>query len=147
MSTTAQMDYVYHPRGGALGCIVSLLWFFFIGWWAGLIAIGLAWLLNITIIGLPLGLPILNSIPMIIGLQQPTRVITSTNQGGQVNIDSHGLNQINIILRTIYFLLIGWWISLVWLLVAYCFSATILLLPIGLLMFHYAPFLTTLKRY
>jgi hypothetical protein len=35
----------------------------------------------------------------------------------------------------------------VWLLVAYLLCATILLLPVGLLMFRFVPLMTTLKRY
>ena len=147
MATNSNSEYIYMPGGGALGCLVSILWFIFIGWWAGLIAIGIAWLLNITIIGLPLGLALLNNIPMIIALQQPTRVVVTTQEAGNIKTFTSGLNQIHIVLRTVYFLLIGWWFSALWLLIAYLFSATIILMPIGLLMFRFAPFVTTLKRY
>jgi len=147
MSAQTNQQYTYTPRGGALGCLVSLLWFIFIGWWAGLIAIGLAWLLNITIIGLPIGLAILNNIPLIIAIQPPTRLLKTTEDDQGIKTIESGLSQINIIIRAIYFLLIGWWFSALWFIVAYLFSATIVLMPIGLLMFRFAPAITTLKRY
>jgi uncharacterized membrane protein YccF (DUF307 family) len=37
--------------------------------------------------------------------------------------------------RAIYFVLIGWWLSLVWLELAWLFSATIIGLPLAFLMF------------
>jgi uncharacterized membrane protein YccF (DUF307 family) len=68
-------------------------------------------------------------------------------ENGQPVMQASGLPQYNLILRAAYFVLIGWWWSAVWLIVAYLLCATILLLPIGLLMFRYMPFMTTLKRY
>ena len=62
------------------GCLTQALWFLFVGWWLGAILITAAWFLNITIIGLPLGMSILNNIPKILALQEPntqTRAITS----------------------------------------------------------------------
>jgi uncharacterized membrane protein YccF (DUF307 family) len=134
-------------RESGPGCLVQLVWFVFIGWWLGLWAILAAWLLNITILGLPLGLLILNNIPKIIALQGPRVEYEVINQNGQPVMRASGLPQYNFFLRAIYFVLIGWWWSAVWLLVAYLLCATILLLPVGLLMFRYVPLMTTLKRY
>ena len=44
-----------HNTGGT-GCLVRGLYFIFIGWWFGLLWVLAAWFLNLTIIGLPLGL-------------------------------------------------------------------------------------------
>ena len=138
--------YAFDRESGP-GCLVQLVWFVFIGWWLGLWAILAAWLLNITIIGLPLGLLILNNIPKIIALQNPRREYEVITRDGKPVLRASGLPQFNFFLRAIYFLLIGWWWSAVWLLVAYLLCATILLLPVGLLMFRYVPLMTTLKRY
>jgi uncharacterized membrane protein YccF (DUF307 family) len=67
--------------------------------------------------------------------------------GGGSGVVEGGLPQYPFILRALYFIIIGWWWSFIWLLVAYLFCATIILLPLGLLMFRQAPFMTTLKRY
>ena len=115
--------------------------------WLVPVAILAAWLLNITILGLPLGLLILNNIPKIIALQNPRREYAVITMDGRPVVRASGLPQFNFFLRAIYFLLIGWWWSAVWLLVSYLLCATILLLPVGLLMFRYVPLMTTLKRY
>lgn len=150
MSTATQING--HPlatteRASSPGCLVQLVWFAFIGWWLGIWAVALAWILNITIIGLPLGLLILNHIPLIITLQTPNKEIEVTRQDDTSMIKERGLPQVNFFLRTLYFIIVGWWWSAIWLIGAYLLCATILLIPVGLLMFRYVPLMTTLKRY
>ena len=48
--------------------VVRYLYFLFIGWWVGLIAMGIAWLLGIIIIGLPLTIMIMNRMGKIMTL-------------------------------------------------------------------------------
>lgn len=134
-------------REGSPGCLWQILWFIFIGWWLGLAALAAAWILNITIVGLPLGLAILNRLPMFIALQQPTSQVVVKTREGRSTIRESSLPQYHFLVRMLYFLLIGWWWSFVWLLVAYIFCATVILLPIGIVMFRLTPFMTTLKRY
>ena len=43
--------------------LVRIVWFILLGWWLGAVAISLAWLLNVLIITLPVGLFILNRLP------------------------------------------------------------------------------------
>ena len=121
------------------GWLIQALWLIFVGWWAGGIATGAAWFLNSTVIGLPLGLWILNRIPLILALQNPTEL-----WGGPIVRE---LPQSPFLLRAAYFLLIGWWWSGIWLGIAYALSVTIILLPVALPMIRLAPFMTTLKRY
>ncbi len=45
------------------GCLVQLFFFVFIGWWLGALAIILAYALFLTVIGIPLGVMIINKIP------------------------------------------------------------------------------------
>jgi uncharacterized membrane protein YccF (DUF307 family) len=143
---TSETQIYTFRRSGNPGCLLQLLWFVFIGWWLGLAALVFAWICNITIIGLPLGLAILNNLPLVIALQTPTSQVV-VGAGGGSGVVEGGLPQYPFILRALYFVLIGWWWSFIWLLVAYLFCATIILLPLGLLMFRQAPFMTTLKRY
>ena len=44
------------------------LWFVLIGWWASAIWMGLAWLIQLTIIGLPLALLMFNRTPFVASL-------------------------------------------------------------------------------
>jgi uncharacterized membrane protein YccF (DUF307 family) len=129
------------------GCLIQALWFIFIGWWLGGLAVVLAWLLNITIIGLPFGMAILNNIPRILSLQPPRREILITQSDGKTRITESNLSQRNFFLRAIYFIFIGWWLSAIWLFAAYLLCITIILIPLSLEMFRLTPFMTTLKRY
>jgi hypothetical protein len=53
------------------------------------------------------------------------------------------------LLRAVYFLLIGWWFSAVWLLLAWVLTLVTggLALPLSFWMFDRVPALTTLARY
>lgn len=129
------------------GCLVQLLWFIFIGSWASQVWLVLAWLLNVTIIGLPLGLWMLNRIPQIALLREPARLTTVVRTpDGRIVLQQTALPQHPFILRALYFLLIGWWFSLLWLEVAWLFCATLLLFPIGLAMFAGSPKIVSLRR-
>jgi uncharacterized membrane protein YccF (DUF307 family) len=134
-------------RESGPGCLIQALWFIFIGWWLGAIAIAIAWFLNITIIGLPIGLSILNNIPRILSLQPPRREIQVMHVGGETRITESSLPQRNFLLRALYFVFIGWWWSAIWLVVAYILCITVILIPLSLEMFRLTPFMTTLKRY
>ena len=139
-STTIQREF-------GPGCLIQALWFIFIGWWLGAIAIAIAWFLNITIISLPIGLSILNNIPRILSLQPPRREIQVMHVGGETRITESSLSQRNFLLRAFYFVFIGWWLSAIWLVVAYILCITVILIPLSLEMFRLTPFMTTLKRY
>jgi uncharacterized membrane protein YccF (DUF307 family) len=134
-------------EGPHVPLLLRILYFFLFGWWATGVWINLAWLLNATIIGLPLGVWMLNRVPQVLTLR-PTRqiVMTDFSRGEQVYVRTAGLPQHSWLLRLIYFLLIGWWLSLLWANAAWVISATIIGLPLGIWMFNRVPALTTLMR-
>jgi uncharacterized membrane protein YccF (DUF307 family) len=118
--------------------LVRAVWFFFIGWWLGLLwSIG-AWLFNLTLIGLPVGLMMLNVTPTVTTLQPRLR---QQRLRGRVAMPEHPLP-----LRAIWFVLIGWWASLIWLLTAWAFSLTLILMPISFWMWNRVPTITTLAQ-
>lgn len=51
------------------GCLVRGIYFLFIGVWLGLLWTGAAWVLLITVLGLPLGLLMLNRLPQVMTLK------------------------------------------------------------------------------
>ena len=143
----APSPVVVMQRSGP-GCLVQALWFIFVGWWLGALAITIAWVLNIPILGLPLGMGILNNVPKILALQEPQRRTRATvSEDGETIISEVELPQRNFLLRAAYFILIGWWWSAVWLTLAYLLCGTLILMPIGLEMFRWTPAMTTLRRY
>lgn len=125
------------------GCLIQILWFALIGWWAGQTWAAVAWFLCITIVGMPLGVMMLNNLPKIIALRDPSEVMVM--QRGERMVVRE-LPQVNIVLRALYFLVIGWWLSLIWIELAFIVSLTIIGLPLGFWMFDLVPGLVSLKR-
>jgi uncharacterized membrane protein YccF (DUF307 family) len=126
--------------------LIRILYFVFFGWWATGVWINVAWLLNATIIGLPLGVWMLNRVPQILTLRPARQLLVTDQRGEQVVVRTQGLPQHPWPIRLIYFLLIGWWLSLVWANLAWVISATVIGLPLGIWMFNRLPALTTLMR-
>lgn len=130
------------------GCLVRVLYFIFIGWWLGLIWILGAWFFNLTIIGLPLGLAMINSIPQVMTLR-PVRVQTTVVvKDGAPVLRQTAVRQHSFLLRALYFILIGFWLSFVWMLLAWVFLLVTLglALPLSFWMFDRVPAVTTLAR-
>ncbi|MEL7592005.1 MAG: YccF domain-containing protein [Anaerolineaceae bacterium] len=130
------------------GLLIRILWFIFVGWWLGLIWVVAAWFFNLTIIGLPLGLAMINSTPQVMTLK-PSRVTTVLeNRDGTQVIRQRPLEQHPFLLRALYFLVIGFWFSLVWTLLAWLLSLVTLGLafPLSFWMFNRVPAVTTLAR-
>jgi uncharacterized membrane protein YccF (DUF307 family) len=129
------------------GCLIQLLWFALIGWWLGQAWMVVAWILMVSIIGIPFGVIMLNMLPKVIALRDPTaHKLLITRQDGSITTRSVVVPQVNFFLRALYFLLIGWWLSALWMEVAYAISLTIIGLPVGFWMFDRVPMLVSLKR-
>lgn len=141
------MSTVIVTQKGGPGCLAQVLWFLFIGWWAGLIWVNIAWLFMLTIVGIPLGVKMLNKVPKIFALRDPDPglVITKT---GDVTVVSVGgqVPQRNTVIRAIWFLLVGWWLSFLWINIAYLACLTIIGLPLGFWMFDKTPAVVSLRR-
>lgn len=117
--------------------LVRAIWFVFIGWWLGAVWTMLAWLFNLTLIGLPIGVMMLNATPTVTTLQQRSR--------RQPLQTAHpGMPQHPLVLRAIWFVLVGWWASLLWSLMAWGLSLTLIMLPISFWMWNRVPTITTL---
>ena len=68
------MNAAVYQRGPNL--LVRFIWWLFIGWWTSGIAVTIAWLALITIVGIPLGIWIINRLPSILTLRPRTRAWT-----------------------------------------------------------------------
>ena len=123
---------------------IRAIWFVMIGWWLGLFWMIGAWMFNVTVIGLPVGLMMLHSIPQVMTLRPRSRSVATLQLRPDGTLVAVKHPEHPFLLRAIWFVLIGWWASLVWSLVAWGFSATIILLPIAFWMFDRVPTITTL---
>ncbi|MFB6222772.1 MAG: YccF domain-containing protein [Haloarcula sp.] len=117
--------------------LVRAVWFLFVGWWVTGIWLSVAWLLNVTIIGIPLGIKMINMVPLVLTLKRRDQLVEESN----------GSSQYSLPVRAVWFVLIGWWASGVWTGIAYTLSVTIVGLPLAIWMYNRLPFVVSLYKY
>jgi uncharacterized membrane protein YccF (DUF307 family) len=138
--STSEGQIISHRQPG---CLIQILWFALVGWWAGQAWAAVAWFLCITIIGMPVGVVMLNNLPKVIALRDPSDVVVA-KIGGRMVVRE--MPQTSLLVRALYFLLIGWWLSLLWIELAFAICLTIIGLPVGFWMFDQVPMMVSLKR-
>lgn len=121
--------------------ILRVIWFVLVGWWLAGILSAIAWALNATIIGLPIGLWIINRLPLAATLRSPSSLYRVDE--GILRTDKV---QHHLLIRAIYFVLIGWWLSGIWMAVAYALLLTIIGMPAAFWMYGRIGAVTTLYR-
>ena len=124
--------------------LLRVIWFFVLGWELAGAWILIAWILNATIIGLPLGLWMINRVPQVLTLKAQPGAYEVDLKTGKAHFVS--AKQPPWLVRTLYFVLIGWWFSLLWAAAAWLLCITIIGLPLGVLMLQGLPAVTTLQR-
>jgi len=117
--------------------LVRALWFVFVGWWVTPIVVNTAWLLNVTVVLLPIGIKLINLVPTVLTLAE--RRSLSDPESGQ--------GQRSLVVRAIYFVLVGWWLSLLWANVASFLAVTVVGLPVAIWMLNRLPYITSLYRF
>jgi uncharacterized membrane protein YccF (DUF307 family) len=139
-------EYVDLPRGP--GCLVQLLWYLFIGWWVTQIWVAVAWVLLVSILGIPLGIWMLHRVPLVLALRDPREVRYRMIPLGKSDwmYQEVGAPQYPFLLRAVYFVFVGWWLSALWMTLASLVCATIIGLPVGIWMFDLVPMLVSLQR-
>jgi uncharacterized membrane protein YccF (DUF307 family) len=130
------------------GCLVQLAWFVFIGWWLAQGWVAVAWFLIVSVVGMPMGVMMLNRVPQVLALRDPSEVRLKARSVGKglYVYERVGVEQYPFLVRAIYFLLVGWWLSAVWMLLAYAVCCTLIGLPLGIWMFDLVPMLVSLRR-
>ncbi len=121
------------------GCLMQLLYFCFIGCWLGALAVGLAYVCFMLVVTIPLGVAIINKIPYLVALRQPPLVLSAWGQ--EIQVQQH-----SFIVRAIWFIFIGLWLTGVWMGLAYVLCLTIIGMPAGFWMFDRAPAMLTLHK-
>jgi uncharacterized membrane protein YccF (DUF307 family) len=136
---TGMNQNITYQQTSRPGCLIQFLWYWFLGWWLGLIWVAVAWALMITVIGIPFGAAMLNNVPQVIALRG--RRILQVSESGVRDAP-----QINFLIRTIWFVVFGWWFSAIWMAIAYLLCLSIIGLPLGFWMFDLTPTVVSLKR-
>jgi len=121
--------------------LLRVLWFIFAGWWLTGILSAAAWALNASILGLPLGLWVINRLPFVATLR-PVETFYRIDDGHVVS----GVEQQPLLIRAVYFLLVGWWLSGLWMALAYALLISIIGLPAAFWMYGRIGAVTTLFR-
>ena len=116
---------------------VRALWFLAVGWWLTPILVNIAWALNATVVLLPVGIKLINLVPTALTLAEPRSLSAPEAARGQRSL----------LVRAVYFLLVGWWLSLVWANVATAFALSVIGLPVAFWMLNRLPFVTSLYRF
>ena len=129
-------------ESGSPHIVIRALWFIFFGWELTAVWLLFAWLLNISIIGLPIGLKMIHLTPVVLTLKGKS-ITKVLNEDGQ-EISRTGPDQVNLFVRIMYFLIAGWWVSLIWMTIGYLLSVSIIGLPFGIWMLNRLPEVTTL---
>lgn len=117
--------------------LVRALWFVAVGWWLTPIVVNVAWALNATIVLIPLGIKLINLVPTALSLAESR----------SLDVPESGRGQRNLLVRGVWFITVGWWLSLAWANVAAFLAVTIVGLPVAFWMFNRLPFVTTLYRF
>ncbi|CCF82436.1 hypothetical protein [Nitrolancea hollandica] len=152
MSSTPVMDRRSRPAAIKANdnqppLILSIIWFLVIGWWASAIWIHVAWFLNVLILTMPIGLLMLNMVPRVATLREPSREYRIADSTGDSPTRAVPICQHAFLVRAGYFLVFGWWLSLLWVYGASALAASIIGLPVAFWMYNRVPAVTTLRRY
>jgi uncharacterized membrane protein YccF (DUF307 family) len=142
--TTETMSMKVKETNREMPFLLRAIWFFVFGWELTGIWILVAWALNASVIGLPLGLWMIDRVPQILTLKaRPGVMVTDLEDGRSQFVPA---SSAPFIIRAVYFVFFGWWFSLLWAVMAWLLCATIIGLPLGIVMLNGLPTVTTLAQ-
>lgn len=124
--------------------LTQILWFLFIGSWASQVAIVAAFTMIATIVLMPFGIMLLNRISYIMALRSPKQELVVKEFQGALALQEK--QQLPFLVRSIYFLLVGWWATLVLIELAWAFALTIIGLPVAFMILNWIPEVLTLRQ-
>ena len=127
--------------------LVRTVWYLCVGWWLSGFVMFVAGCFIVTIVGIPLGLALVNRLPGVLTLRPATQTLMATGAvDGSLQYALHGAKQHPMWQRALYFIFIGWWASLLAMTIAWFLSVIIIGLPLALMMLNRLPAITTLRR-
>lgn len=129
----------------ALNLVLRLAWFYLAGLWIGIAWLFVAWLACLTIVGLPLGVWMVNKAPLLMTLRESGQWRKVQLEGRTAYVFEQ-MESPSFLVRLIWFVLIGWWASFAWGAISLSLAFTFLGLPIAFWMFNQLPWVMTLSR-
>jgi uncharacterized membrane protein YccF (DUF307 family) len=138
--------FLHEQRRGP-NLLVRAIWYVFVGWWLTGFLMGLAYVAVLTVIGIPIGFWLVNRLPTFLTLR-PRRDVwqTTVDAYGNVRHRQLAVPQEALLIRLAWFLLVGWWLAGITMVVAYVLMLTILGIPLGLMLVNRLPRVFTLHR-
>jgi uncharacterized membrane protein YccF (DUF307 family) len=143
-----------HVNNSNQSFLVRVLWYVFIGWWLGFFWLNVGYFFCYAVIGLPLGLVMLNRLPWILTLRpasQDVHVNVNTTASTTTNMMTTTVNiggtlQYSMLVRSLYFVFVGSWAGYIWACVGYALCLFIVTIPLGLIMLNRLPAVLTLRK-
>ena len=126
--------------------LIRVLWFLFVGWWLSFWAVLVAIVFQLTIIGIPVSIWIINRIPQITTLKSSRKLQITEAAAGVVVVDHADRPQRPWWQRAIWYVLVGWWAVSIWILLAWIASVTLFLMGLGFWMYGQTGKIQTLRR-
>ena len=137
---------VVHMPSPEPNLVLRAVWFVFIGWWLSGLTVLLAVVLQLTIIGIPAAIWLINRIPQITTLKSSRKLQVAETTGGVTVVQYADRQQLPWWSRAIYYVLVGWWAVSIWMEVAWLASVTLILMPVGFWMYGQTGKIQTLRR-
>jgi uncharacterized membrane protein YccF (DUF307 family) len=130
------------------GMAIRALWFVVVGWWLTAIVSAIAWAAMVTLIGLPVGIYLVNRIPTVLTLRPRTsyRYQYTDELGRLVDVQAP-IEQPAWYIRFLWFIVVGWWASAIAMTVGWVLIVLLITMPIGLMIYNRVPFVASLVRY
>ena len=129
------------------GLFVRSLWYLFVGWWLSGLMMFLAGVCIASVVLLPAGLALVNRLPQVMTLRPRSTAVTATLlSDGSMQYMICAAEQRSMLVRTAYFLLIGWWAGMLVMFAAWFLSVLIVTMPLGLMLLNRVPAAVTLRR-
>ena len=126
---------------------LRMIWLAFAGWWLSLIWVVAGWLCLMLTPRNPTGLRMLGNMARIVAFRVPGEDCEGLVNETLWRLEHSGLPQRSLAVRLVYTVLIGWWLSLLWLVLAWGDSLSIDRRPTGVARFMRLPHIMTLRRY
>jgi uncharacterized membrane protein YccF (DUF307 family) len=142
----AQANTVIVVDGRRPSFVLRVVWYLLVGWWLTGLSLVVGYVAGLTIVGLPIAFWIFNRTGTLLTLRPRTQSHVVETRDGLTVVRMKHADQRPILLRAVYFVLVGWWAALIWMSLSYLISLTIIGIPIGLMMLNRLPEVFTLHR-